>query len=465
MTKCKRAGKRKPKQIDSQGVDVEKPNFNITVTITETAPCSRSLKIQVAPESVQATYDDAIRTLNNQIRLPGFRAGKVPRAIIVSRYAKELEAETIDKLINTALRKALEDNKLNPIGQPELDKDCKLELKLGEPFEFTANIEIAPVFDLPEYKKLALTKADTSVTEDEVNDAINTFLENNIDYQQTGKPAAQKDMLKVDYKAAIPEGETYSDKCNYLMNGENSWLVLREPELLPGASTILVGAVPGDEKDADISFPKDFYNTELAGKTFKYHIKVNEVHNAIVPELNDEFAKKYKMDSAQQIKDNFKKNMEARKEQVENEKLRTQVMDTLLAAVDFPLPEKLLAAETAHVKEQLANREKQHGKKDDEIAAMDADLAKQADTQARMSLRREFLISAIAKEEKVEVTFNDLIPVISEIAQREKKSIQQVVKALRDNRQMDVIGNSLMFTKTVDKIISLADITVVKDQK
>ena len=96
---------------------------------------------------------------------------------------------------------------------------------------------------------------------------------------------------------------------------------------------------------------------------------------------------------------------------------------------------------------------------------MDADLAKQADTQARMSLRREFLISAIAKEEKVEVTFNDLIPVISEIAQREKKSIQQVVKALRDNRQMDVIGNSLMFTKTVDKIISLADITVVKDQK
>ena len=80
MTKCKRAGKRKPKQIDSQGVDVEKPNFNIVVTITETAPCSRSLKIQVAPESVQATYDDAIRTLNNQIRLPGFRAGKVPRA-------------------------------------------------------------------------------------------------------------------------------------------------------------------------------------------------------------------------------------------------------------------------------------------------------------------------------------------------------------------------------------------------
>ena len=244
MTKCKRAGKRKPKQIDSQGVDVEKPNFNITVTITETAPCSRSLKIQVAPESVQATYDDAIRTLNNQIRLPGFRAGKVPRAIIVSRYAKELEAETIDKLINTALRKALEDNKLNPIGQPELDKDCKLELKLGEPFEFTANIEIAPVFDLPEYKKLALTKADTSVSEDEVNDAINTFLENNIDYQQTGKPAAQKDMLKVDYKAAIPEGETYSDKCNYLMNGENSWLVLREPELLPGASTIQTENAP-----------------------------------------------------------------------------------------------------------------------------------------------------------------------------------------------------------------------------
>ncbi|MBR4901882.1 MAG: trigger factor [Victivallales bacterium] len=444
---------------------MDKPNFNIVVTITETSPCSRSLKIQVAAESVQKVYDDAIRTLNSQIRLPGFRAGKVPSAIIISRYAKELEAETIDKLINKALRKALEDEKLNPIGQPELDKDCKLELKLGEPFDFTANIETAPEFPMPEYKKLALTKADTSVTEDEVNDAINTFLENNIDYQQTGKPAAQKDMLKVDYKATIPEGETYSDKCNYLMNGENSWLVLREPELLPGASTILVGAVPGDEKDADITFPKDFYNTELAGKTFKYHIKVNEVHNAIVPELNDEFAKKYKMDSAQQIKDNFKKNMEARKEQVEAEKLRTQVMDTLLAAADFPLPDKLLASETARIKEQLVNREKQHGKKDDEITAMSADLDKQADTQARTSLRREFIITKIAKEEKVDVTFNDLLPVVSDIAQREKKNIKQVFKALQDNHQMEVIGSSIMFTKTLDKIISLADVTVVKDEK
>ena len=444
---------------------MDKPNFNIVVTITETAPCSRALKIQVAPESVQETYDDAIKSLNSQIRLPGFRAGKVPRAIITSRYAKELEAETMDKVINKALRKAFEDEKLNPIGSPELDKDCKLELKLGEPFEFTANIEIAPEFPLPEYKKLALTKADTSVTEDEVNDAINTFLENNIDYQQTGKPAAQKDMLKVDYKATIQEGETYSDKCNYLMNSENSWLVLREPELLPGASTILVGAVPGDEKDADITFPKDFYNTELAGKTFKYHIKVNEVHNAIVPELNDEFAKKYKMDSAQQIKDNFKKNMEGRKEQVENEKLRTQVMDTLLAAADFPLPEKLLASETARIKSQLVNREKQQGKKDEEITAMDADLEKQADTQTRNSLRREFLLTEIAKEEKVEVTFNDMLPVISEIAQREKKNIKQVVKALQDNRQMEVIGSTILLTKTIDKIISLADVTVVKEQK
>ena len=444
---------------------MDKPNFNIVVTITETSPCGRSLKIQVAPESVQKVYDDAIRTLNSQIRLPGFRSGKIPQAIIVSRYGKELEGETIDKLINKALRKALEDNKLNPIGQPELDKDCKLELKLGEPFEFTANIEIAPVFDLPEYKKLALTKADTSVTEDEVNDAINTFLENNIDYQNTGKPAAQKDMLKVDYKATIPEGETYSDKCNYLLNGENSWLVLREPELLPGASTILVGAVPGDEKDADITFPKDFYNTELAGKTFKYHIKVNEVHSAVVPELNDDFAKKYKMDSAQQIKDNFKKNMEGRKEQVENEKLRTQVMDTLLAAADFPLPEKLLAAEVSRIKTQLVNREKQQGKKDEDITAMNDDLDKQADTQARNSLRREFLLTKIAQEEKVDVNINDMLPVISEIAQREKKNIQQVMKALQENRQLEVIGSTILLTKTIDKIISLADVTVVKEQK
>ena len=171
------------------------------------------------------------------------------------------------------------------------------------------------------------------------------------------------------------------------------------------------------------------------------------------------------MDSAQQIKDNFKKNMEARKEQVEAEKLRTQVMDTLLAAADFPLPDKLLASETARIKEQLVNREKQHGKKDDEIAAMDAELAKQADAQARTGLRREFLLTAIATEEKVDVTFNDLLPVISEIAQREKKNIKQVVKALQDNHQMEVIGSSIMFTKTVDKIISLADVTVVKEEK
>jgi len=443
---------------------VDKPNFNIVVTITETAPCSRSLKIQVAPESVQKTYDDAIRTFNAQIKLPGFRAGKVPRQMILSRYGKEIEAETMDKLINKGLRQAIENEKLDIIGSPELDKDCKPELKVGEAFDFVVNVEIAPVFTLPEYKKLALTKADTSVTEDEVNDAINTFLENNVDYQQTGKPAAQKDMLKVDYTATIPEGETYSDKCNYLFKGENSWLVLREPEILPGASTILVGAVPGDEKDADITFPKDFYNTELAGKTFKYHIKVNEVHNAIVPVLDDEFAKKFKMESAQQIKDNFKKNMEARKEQAEKEKLRTQVLDTLLAAADFPLPEKLLASEITRIKSQLASREKQRGKKDDEITAMDDELAKQADTQARNGLRQEFLLNAISKAENIEVTINDMMPVVSEIAQRKNQNIKQAVKTLQESRQMDVIANGILVTKTIDKIISLADVTTVKEQ-
>ena len=443
---------------------MDKPNFNIVVTITETAPCSRSLKIQVAPESVQKTYDDAIRTFNAQIKLPGFRAGKVPRQMILSRYGKEIEAETMDKLINKGLRQAIENEKLDIIGSPELDKDCKPELKVGEAFDFVVNVEIAPVFTLPEYKKLALTKADTSVTEDEVNDAINTFLENNVDYQQTGKPAAQKDMLKVDYTATIPEGETYSDKCNYLFKGENSWLVLREPEILPGASTILVGAVPGDEKDADITFPKDFYNTELAGKTFKYHIKVNEVHNAIVPVLDDEFAKKFKMESAQQIKDNFKKNMEARKEQAEKEKLRTQVLDTLLAAADFPLPEKLLASEITRIKSQLASREKQRGKKDDEITAMDDELAKQADTQARNGLRQEFLLNAISKAENIEVTINDMMPVVSEIAQRKNQNIKQAVKTLQESRQMDVIANGILVTKTIDKIISLADVTTVKEQ-
>jgi trigger factor len=271
-------------------------------------------------------------------------------------------------------------------------------------------------------------------------------------------------MLKVDYTATIPEGETYSDKCNYLFKGENSWLVLREPEILPGASTILVGAVPGDEKDADITFPKDFYNTELAGKTFKYHIKVNEVHNAIVPVLDDEFAKKFKMESAQQIKDNFKKNMEARKEQAEKEKLRTQVLDTLLAAADFPLPEKLLASEITRIKAQLASREKQRGKKDDEITAMDDELAKQADTQARNGLRQEFLLNAISKAENIEVTINDMMPVVSEIAQRKNQNIKQAVKTLQESRQMDVIANGILVTKTIDKIISLADVTTVKEQ-
>ncbi|MCR4575223.1 MAG: trigger factor [Lentisphaeria bacterium] len=444
---------------------MEKPNFKIAVTVTETAPCSLTLGIQVEAASVQKTYDDAIASISQQIKLPGFRAGKVPKQIIISRYGKELEGETIDKLLNKGLRQAVEQEKLEIVGSPSVIDVEKLTLKLGEPFSYSVNVEIAPKFDLPNYKQFALTKGDTTVTEEEVNDAINTFLENNIDYQQTGKPAAQKDMLKVTYAAVIPEGETYSDKCNYLLKGDNSWLVLREPELLPGASTFLIGANPGDEKDVEVTFPKEHYNTELAGKTFQYHIKVNEVHNAIVPELNDEFAKKYKMDSAEQIKENFKKNMEARKEQDEQEKLRSQVLDALLASADFPLPEKIIAAETNHIKSQLVAREKQQGKKDDEIAAMDADLAKQADTQARNAYRREFLIAAISKAENVTVDFNDLLPIVNSIAQREKKNLKQTVKELQASGRMETLVNTVLVTKTIDKIISLAEVTVVKDQK
>lgn len=442
---------------------MDKLNLNIVVTNTELEPCKLMFDIEVAADSVKRAYDATVVTLNKKVKLPGFRSGKVPRQILESRFGKELEGETIENLIQTAFRQALKEQDVAPFGaQPQLPENFVPVLKQGEPFKFAITFEVYPTFELPQYEGLNLTKQSVKVDDEEIEGFLQTMRENHTEYNVADKPAEKGDMLKADYQATLPEGLEEEDKPNYLLKGENSWVMLREPELFPGITTILAGLKAGDEKDAEITFPETHYNQALKGKTLQYHFKVNEVHGATLPELNDEFAKKFGLDSLNALKDAYRSNQVATLESQAKSDLYEQIRNILAGAADFPLPPSIVADATARTKARLEQQAKQEGKSEDEIKEMSDELTQRAEAQARNNIRAEMIISKIANKESIGVDYQEVMKTIGYIAQRENKTPENAFKALQKNGVLDNICAGILTNSTLDFIISKANVTTAE---
>lgn len=433
--------------------------LNLNVVKTETAPCSLALKVEVLPPRVKKSFGEVIAMFSQQVKIPGFRAGKVPANVICKRFGEDVVNETKKRLMDAAFRDAVKDENLRVVGEPDIKESDDLTLNQTASFNFTVEVETAPAFDLPEYKGLALSRKKVAISDADVDSFLATMQERNTKYDKADKPAAAQDMVRADYTATVPEGCEVTDKSKYLLNGTNSWLVLKQPEMLPGVSEALIGHSAGDEVDAAITFPEGHYNQEIAGKTFNYHIKINEVHTAAVPALDDEFAKTVGLENLEQLRQRVRENLTAQAEEAESSSLQKQVTDFLENSVDFALPAKLLAKE----KNAIAGREYQdrlrRGAKKEDLEPQKDQMLAEAETEAAKRMRLEFVIDAIAEAEKVSVDQNELVYAIQQYAQMQGRKFDEVAKELTRNDQIPMVYQNLRFRKTIDAIIKLANVT------
>ncbi|NMA45143.1 MAG: trigger factor [Lentisphaerae bacterium] len=433
----------------------------LTVTRTETAPCCCEISIEIPPERVQKVYDSVVAKVSRQAKLPGFRAGKVPRAMLLSRYGKEIEAETIEQLMSTSHREMVKKEKLELAISPEVLDAEGLSLELGQPFTFKIKCEYIPEITLPEYKGLHLSREVVVVGDEQVDEYIDNWLQARQSFAKVERAAQQQDMLQVSYKAQLPESLEVPEKSKYLVEAENTWLVLREPEMLPGVMTALVGVSAGDEKDITLTFPADYREECLADKSLPYHFSIKEVHGRQVPELTEELAKEAGTEGIADLRAKVKSSIEGQEKRRGDMQLREQLVNTILSGLDFPLPPTVFRQEKESLLKQYYEQETRGGAKPEELREKSQEMAARAEGEAAARLRRHYVLDAIAKAEDIAVENREISSMVSYFARYEQVSPKIMVKRMQESGQIPSLIANLVENKTIDQLLSWADIAEV----
>lgn len=422
-------------------------------------PCLLKLDIEIPADESRQVFERTVQTFNRSVKVPGFRPGKTPRSLLVGRYGDEINKETTRELIQTGMRRVLEQEAITPETNPRIENEDAVVYREGEPFVFAITFDVAPEFELPEYKGIRVSRDGTAVADSSVDEVISGWLQQRASYERVERPSAAGDLLKVSYCGTL-EDETVTppETASFLLNAQETWLALREPELIPGVSSELTGLSAGAEKNVTVSFPADFGIEALAGQKAAYHFTIHEVHAAQVPELDDSMAKQIGAESADQVRERVRQNLEAEKTRREDQAVRDQIIRCLVGNLEFPLPPNMLRRESYQILNRLYENEARSGASADSLKERLKELMDQANKRAQIQLRQHYILEKIADAEDLKVEANELEGAIRTLSNVHRVSVKVMARRLRESDRLADLLQSIREAKTLDRLVSLADI-------
>ena len=306
---------------------------------------------------------------------------------------------------------------------------------------------------------MKLTRSAINVTDEDVEEHLGNMLDSRARLQQVERPAELGDFLKVNYNATLPEDFEVDKNGEYLVKAENSWMGLREPELLPGTIQKLVGAEVGAEVSLEVTFPEDFREEDFAGKTLPYVIKVLEIQAAVRPELDDELAKSFHAENVEDLKNRVRDRIHNQKTREREEELRNTLIEALMAQVDFPLPPTIVEYNRENVVREIVRTQQRNGVSEEQIRETIKESMDKADQIARQRTRFQYLIEAIADAEGIKVENEELSQQINIMATMNRSSVKKTFREMTQSGQLMQMADSIRSSKTIDRLMELADIT------
>jgi len=421
----------------------------VNVTIEQLAPCKKLLRIEVDAQTVEATFESVTKDFQRMAALPGFRPGKAPRELILRRFEKEIEQEVKEKLINDSYRKALEEQKIDTIGSPDIEE---IQFGRGQSFVYAATVETAPEFELPEYKGLPVRREIAFVTDDDVARALEMLRQKQATFQVVNRPAQAGDVLVVNYTGTcdgvaisqlLPEAKSLGEQKNF-------WIGTEPGDFLPGFAQQLFGAQAGEKRTVTIDFPPDFFAKELAGKKGVYEVDVIEVREKILPALDDAFAKSWGAENLDALKQGVRRDLENELKYKENRSVRTQLIRALLDRCHFDLPESPVAAETRNVVYDIVRENAQRGVPRDLIEQQKDQIYAAATRSAKERVKLAFIIQKIAEKENIKVSEEEILRRVHAMATIYQIPTEKFIKDLRKRGGLIEIYDQIAMEKVLD---------------
>jgi trigger factor len=430
----------------------------MNIVVEKQPKCIATLRVEIPAEKVSGERERIVAGYTRQAKIPGFRPGKAPRKVIEKRYEKEISDELRERLMQDGCDEALrkESLKVLDFGVPE-----STEFTADGGFSFSTRMLLAPEIQLPEYKGITVKVPSAEVPEEDLEAQLKELRERFADFNTIeGRAIQDGDFAVVDYKATS-EGkdldEVLGKPAGALAAREGFWLRIDKDAFLPGFTEQLVGASAGDSKDVTVTMPEDFPAAELRGKEVVFAVKVNEIKEAVLPELDDELAAKLAPGKTiEEIKTIIRENMtQARRRRIDDLKVN-QIVEHFNAQTEFEVPEELLKQETQNQADAMVERGIRAGLSQDDVAAQQTEIFENASAQAKSNIKTNFILQEIARAENLSVSDQELVQHLVAIAESRKQPAKKFIKELQKRGQIPGIRNSMLVGKAIDFVVGLA---------
>jgi len=432
----------------------------VNVTVENLAPCKKLVRVEVEAQKVDETFDSVTKEYQKEANLPGFRPGKAPREIVVRKYAKDIEQEAKRKLISEAYKKAVDEQKFDVLGYPDIEE---IQFGRGQALQFAATVETAPEFELPEYKAIPVKKETRTVTEEDVNRALDVLRQPQTNYQTVDRAAGNGEIVVVNYTGTI-DGKPITDlapAATGLTEQKNFWVEIGANTFIPGFAEQLVGARAAEKRTVTIDLPADFVTKELAGKHAVFEVAVVEVKEKTLPALDDAFAKSYGAESFEKLKEGVRRDLEKELDFKQSKSIRNQLVRSLLNRVTFELPETAVAQETRNVVYDIVQENAKRGVSRDIIEQQKDRIYTAASQGAKERVKVAFLLQKIAEKEDIKVSQEEIALRISQLAATYEIPAEKFVKDLEKRNGLIEIYDQVMNEKVIDVLQKHAQVEEV----
>lgn len=408
------------------------------------------LTIDVSSEEFDKALDKAFKKVVKTIQIPGFRKGKVPRKIFENRFGVEsLYQDAVDIVLPEAYTNAVKETGIEPVEQPEVDIE---EIEQGKDLVFTAKVTVKPEVKLGEYKGLEVEEQSVEVTDDDVQQAIESQREQHAELivKEEGK-VEQGDTVVMDFEGFL-DGEAFDGG-----KGENHSLEIGSGQFIPGFEEKLVGKETGEETEIDITFPEEYHAEDLAGKEAVFKVKIHEIKTKELPELDDEFAKDLdeEVESLDELKTKKKAELEEqKKKEAENQKRET-LIEKASENAEVDVPEAMVTTELDRMIKEFEQRLQMQGMTMEmyfQFSGQDENaLKEQMKTDAEKRVKTNLTLEAIYNEENLEVSDEEVDKELENMSSMYQTDVEQLKQMLGGNT--DAIKEDLKFKRAIDFLV------------
>lgn len=410
-------------------------------TVSEPESWKRIIDIEIPEQEIQSAFEQKLNTVKRDLKIPGFRPGKVPESLIKQRYGSAIRAEIIDDLVQKSYKDACEQNNIKPVSAAKVQN---LKAPEGEALVCSIETEVDPEIEIKDYNKLKIKSQPKKIKDSDVDEAIKNLQERFAEFKDVDRPSKKGDYVKLEYLKVVIEGEERKDitfpKYPVELGGEN-----RIKDFDKG----IIGHSANETVDLKVKFPKDYADSEVAGKEGEFQIKIVSVQEKTLPEMNEEFLKKVgNFNTEKDLREQVQKNLEQESVKQAKNEAHTKAIDSLIESNPFDVP----PARVDQFIDYMYNETLQYQRPNTPVPSRE-EVAEHYKDMAVRAVKRQRIIDFIADKESIKPTQEEVDNEIRHVAEMYNQPFDVVKQEFRKNGTTLRIRDDLRDQKTLDFLI------------